>query len=101
MLTIDLKRLVLVVTDRMLSLDWQAARDALLLRVPGVRVVEWTNSAGISDDFRLARAVATFPKSGDGVELKNLIQESLTSGTKLIEIPPYFDPNHSIVERMK
>ena len=99
--SVEISRVCLVVTDRFMPLDWEAARDSLLAMLTDVKVVEWTSSAGllgISDEHQLPRASAVYPKSGDCSELKQLIQESLAAGITRSDVAPYFNPLQSIVE---
>lgn len=101
---VEIGRVVLVVTDRFMSPDWDDARDVLLTMLPNVKVVEWTSSAGllgITDEHKLPRSSATYTKSGDGKELKKLIHESLVAGVARSNSAPYFDPTKSLNEVLK
>lgn len=59
---LDVRDIEIVISDRMLTADWEAARDRLLLRVPSAIVVEFSGGVGLNDYAAVATASVSFSK---------------------------------------
>lgn len=76
--TINVAHIVLVICDRIMTPDWEAARDAFLLRVPQAIIVECSGGVGFGEQFAVPGAVASFSKYRM-VELREFIRSALVA----------------------